>query len=357
MVCHLIDFNTMPLSDWNALYDLAEDIKRHPADYAESCKDKLLATLFYEPSTRTMLSFQSAMLRLGGGVIGFDNPGTSSVAKGECLKDTIRILAGYADIAVIRHPFEGAAYAASLYSKRSIINAGDGGHLHPTQTLADLFTIQKKKGTLSGLTVGVCGDLKHGRTVHSLLKALSLFSGNRFILISTFTLRTPRYILDIVRSFGNEYIEVTTLEEHIDKMDVLYMTRIQRERFSSEQAYRKQRGVYLLDMDKLSKARGELIVLHPLPKVDEIAPEVDFDPRALYFEQAENGMYMRMALILMLLRQGCEPPPQPLPTHEDMRCPNPRCITNSEKYLPAQFYDVKGTRKTLACRYCDYRAE
>ena len=357
MVFHLIDFNALSLSDWNTLYLLAQDIKNRPGDYTDSCRGKLLATLFYEPSTRTMLSFQSAMLRIGGNIIGFDNPGTSSVAKGECLKDTIRVIAGYADVAVIRHPLEGAAYAASLYAKCHIINAGDGGHLHPTQTLTDLFTIQKNKGALGGLTVGVCGDLKHGRTVHSLLKALSLFSGNRFILVSTFSLRTPKYILDAVKASGNEYVEVSTLEECISELDVLYMTRIQKERFPSEQAYRKQKGIYVLDKDKLSAARSDLIVLHPLPKVDEIAPEVDFDRRALYFEQAENGMYIRMALILLMLRQKSVPPAQPRPTHEGIGCPNPRCITNGERYLPPQFYRVQGTRKTLACRYCDYRAE
>lgn len=357
MISHLIDFNNMTLNDWEEIYSISSDIIKNPNAYTSKCKGKLLATLFYEPSTRTMLSFQSAMLRLGGDIIGFDNPGTSSVFKGENLKDTARIICNYSDIIVIRHPYEGAALAASLYANKPVINAGDGGHLHPTQTLTDLMTIRSEKGTLEDLNIGVCGDLKHGRTVHSLLKAMSLFKGNRFYLISTMTLKTPKYITDIIKQSGNEYCEIKSLDDCIDKLDVLYMTRIQKERFPSEREYLKQKGVFVLDSKKLNKAKDDLIILHPLPKVDEIEDDIDFDSRALYFKQAENGMYVRMALILKMLQNPPITVKKPISTHNHLRCPNPVCITNTEKYLPNIFYNVEGTRKTVACCYCDFRAE
>lgn len=356
-ISHLIDFNKLSLEDWYELYNLADDIIKNPQKYADSCKGKILATLFYEPSTRTMLSFQAAMLRLGGSVVGFDNPGNSSVSKGENLKDTIKTVCNYVDILVMRNPNEGSAFAASLFANKPVINAGDGGHLHPTQTLADLVTITKEKGRLENLTIGVCGDLKHGRTVHSLLKAMSLFQGNRFYLISTFPLKTPKYITDILKQSGNEFFEVKTIDECIDKLDVLYMTRIQKERFASEQEYQKQKGIYILDMEKLNKAKSDLAILHPLPKVDEITDEVDFDSRALYFKQAEYGMFIRMALIIKMLESNREQPKFIQSENITKRCPNPRCITNSEKYLPSLFYTVTGTRKTHNCTYCDFRAE
>lgn len=357
MVKHLIDFNDMSLCDWEEIYKLTNDIIKKPELYCDRCKGKLLATLFYEPSTRTMLSFQSAMLRLGGNIIGFDNPGSSSVVKGENLKDTARIISNYADIIVIRHPYEGAALAASLYSKKPVINAGDGGHLHPTQTLTDLVTIKNEKGRLENLNIGLCGDLKHGRTVHSLLKAMSLFKGNKFYLISTISLNTPKYITDIIKKSGNEFFEIKSIDECIGDLDVLYMTRIQKERFSSEEEYNKQKGVYILDENKMKKAKNDLIVLHPLPKVDEIESDIDFDKRALYFKQAENGMYVRMALILKMLENPPIEVVKPCSTHKNIKCPNPVCITKTEKYLPNIFYNVNGTRKTVACSFCDFRAE
>lgn len=353
---HIIDFNDMPLEMWYDIYETADDILKNPEKYANKCAGKILATLFYEPSTRTMLSFQTAMLRLGGSVIGFDNPGNSSVSKGENLKDTIRIISNYADIAVMRNPNEGAAYAASLYSQIPVINAGDGGHLHPTQTMTDLFTITKEKGRLENLSFGLCGDLMNGRTVHSLLKAMSLFKNNKFYLISTFQLRTPKYITDILKASGNEFYEVNTLDECIDKLDILYMTRIQKERFASEELYNRQKGVYVLDSEKMKKAKPDLAILHPLPKIDEITDEVDYDKRALYFTQARYGMYVRMALILKMLENG-RYAPDLVKGDKSLKCPNPRCITTSEPYLPGIFYDVNGTRKTKACKYCDYRAE
>lgn len=354
---HLIDFNNLSIQDWYEIYDLADKIIADTDAYIDSCKGKILATLFYEPSTRTMLSFQAAMLKLGGSVIGFDNPDNSSVSKGENLKDTIKTVCGYSDILVMRNPNEGSAYAASLYAEKPIINAGDGGHLHPTQTLTDLFTITKEKGKLEKLTIGVCGDLKHGRTVHSLLKAMSLFKNNKFYLISTLPLRTPEYITEILKKSGNEFYEVKTLDECIGKLDVLYMTRIQKERFASEEEYLMQSGIYILDMPKLKKAKDSLTILHPLPKVDEIAFEVDYDKRALYFKQAKYGLYVRMALILKMLENPIIEPQKVSYEKSDIRCPNPKCITNAEKYLPALFYKVTGTRKAIACNYCDFRAE
>ncbi len=354
---HLIDFNSLSLETWDEIYKLADKIMNNPTSYNEVCKNKIMATLFYEPSTRTMLSFQSAMLKLGGNIIGFDNPDNSSVSKGENLKDTIKTINNYADIIVMRNPYEGSAFAASLYSNKPIINAGDGGHLHPTQTLTDLTTILKEKGRLENLTFGICGDLKHGRTVHSLLKAMALFKNNKFYLISTFSLKTPKYITDTIKKSGNEFFEIKSLEECIKYLDVLYVTRIQKERFVSESEYEKQKGVYILDVKKLKKAKDDLAILHPLPKVDEIEDAVDFDKRAVYFKQAKYGVYIRMALIIKMLESSKIELIIHKSNEKNIKCPNPQCITNSEKYLPKLFYNVLGTRKTLACSYCDYRAE
>lgn len=354
---HLIDFNSLSTQNWNELYNLADKIMNNPSSFNEVCKGKIMATLFYEPSTRTMLSFQTAMLKLGGNIIGFDNPDNSSVSKGENLKDTIKTICNYADIIVMRNPYEGSSFAASLYSNKPVINAGDGGHLHPTQTLTDLTTILKEKGRLENLTIGICGDLKHGRTVHSLLKAMSLFKNNKFYLISTLPLKSPKYINDVLKKSGNEFFEVKSLDECIHCLDVLYMTRIQKERFASEIEYEKQKGIYILDMKKLKKAKEDLAILHPLPKVDEIEDEVDYDRRALYFKQAEYGMYVRMALIIKMLENSKIELNIQKSNTINIKCPNPRCITNSEKYLPKLFHNVLGTRKTLACNYCDFRAE
>ena len=350
---HLIDFNEMPLTEREELRDLALRIKKNPDKYRDVFKGRIMATHFYAPSTRTQMSFQTAMMRLGGKVIGFSDPGSSSVSKGETLRDTVKIVSSYADILVIRHPIEGAAFASSLYSHVPVINAGDGGHLHPTQTLTDLLTISELKGRCGGLTVGCCGDLLNGRTVHSLLRALMRFPENKFVLISTPELRLPGYVTDELRVRGCEIREVSTLEECIGELDILYMTRIQRERFKSPEEYAKQAGVYRLTPDKMALAKADLAVLHPLPKVDEIAPELDDDLRCQYFEQAENGMYIRMALVAKLIecaRRG-RAPAYPIP--KASACTNPRCITNHEKILPIMLKEVDGETR---CHYCDRRA-
>ncbi len=332
---------------------LADEIRKKPSDYADACRGRILATLFYEPSTRTQMSFQTAMLRLGGTIIGFDNPQNSSVAKGESLKDTITVVGGYTDIIAIRHPMEGTAAAAAMYSPVPVVNAGDGGHLHPTQTLTDVVTLHNELGRLDNLTIGLCGDLKNGRTVHSLIKTMSTFKGNKFILISTPELTIPQYIKDIINASECTYEEISSLAEAMPNLDVLYMTRIQRERFASEEEYQKQHGVFILDKDKLKAAKKTMKILHPLPRVDEITVEVDYDERAKYFEQTVYGMYGRMALIMTMLEKGeKEFPSRVMPTHP-FRCNNPKCITVTEKYLPGVFREAGGDM--LICKYCDGR--
>lgn len=349
---NLIDLNDMSADWWIKIIELAKKIKNNPLDYSKCCNGKIMGTLFYEPSTRTQMSFQTAMLRLGGTIIGFDNPQTSSVAKGENLKDTTKIVSSYADIMVIRHPSEGAAKAAALTAECPIINAGDGGHLHPTQTLTDLLTLSLQKNRLFGLTIGLCGDLMNGRTVHSLLKALCCFPDNKFILISTKELQLPSYIKDILKSSNCTFEETSSLEKVIGNLDVLYMTRIQKERFSSLEEYESQKNVYVLDTQKIKKAKKDLIVLHPLPRVDEITMDVDDDPRAMYFEQAKNGVYARMALILTILECKDTTPILKGKIKRDIHCDNPRCITQTEKYLPNSFI---GIGDIMECEYCDDR--
>ncbi|MCO7137420.1 aspartate carbamoyltransferase [[Clostridium] leptum] len=348
---HVIDLNQLSKEQWMGLLKLAHDIKKHPSRYDQACRGRILATLFFEPSTRTQMSFQTAMLRLGGRIIGFDNPENSSVSKGESLKDTVRVVSGYADLIAMRHPMSGAPKAASLYSRVPIINAGDGGHLHPTQTLTDLFTLYEETGRLDHLCIGCCGDLMYGRTVHSLIKAMSRFEGNSFVLISTPQLGVPQYIKDRLEEKNIPYQEVNTLEEAIPMLDVLYMTRIQQERFASEEEYMSQKGVYVLDGEKLKLAKSSLKILHPLPRVDEITYEVDDDPRAVYFEQTEYGMYARMALMMTLMEKHGERCLEPVPasTH-DVHCTNPACITSREHYLP-HLFEQKGNQ--LVCRFCD----
>ena len=298
----LIDLNDYPVSWWLKLLDLGHKIVQNPAAYSEACKGKIMGTLFYEPSTRTQMSFQTAMLRLGGTIIGFDNPATSSVAKGENIKDTTKIVSGYADIMVMRHPTAGSVKAAALTADCPVINAGDGGHLHPTQTLTDLMTIRELRGSLDNFTIGLCGDLKFGRTVHSLINSLVRYSNVRFVLISPKELRIPDYIRDDVLSANNaEFIEVESLEEAIPQLDILYMTRVQRERFFSEDEYLRMKDFYVLDTAKMALAKDNMYVLHPLPRVNEISVEVDDDPRAAYFKQVQYGVYVRMALIMTLL--------------------------------------------------------
>jgi len=352
---HLIDLNDYPAEWWNKVLSLAQEIIANPKYFSHRCSGKIMGTLFYEPSTRTQMSFQTAMIRLGGSIIGFDNPATSSVSKGENLKDTTKIVSSYADVLVIRHPQEGTSKAAALSADCPVINAGDGGHLHPTQTLTDLLTLKQEKGTLENLTIGLCGDLMNGRTVHSLVKAISCYKGNKFILISTSKLRLPFYIKDILNASGCEYYEAESLEAVIGELDVLYMTRIQKERFDSEIEYFAQKNVYVLDNEKLKKAKADLTVLHPLPRIDEILVEVDDDPRAVYFKQAKYGVYVRMALILTMLESN-DVTSQLLhgKTYEGTACTNKRCITNTESYLPKSFLKIDDNFK---CEYCDKRVK
>jgi aspartate carbamoyltransferase catalytic subunit len=299
---HLIDSMDFSMEEYEEIFGLANQIIEAPQEFSHLCEGKLLATLFYEPSTRTRFSFEAAMLRLGGKVIGFSEPSSSSAAKGESIADTIRTVSCYADIAVMRHPKEGAPRVASMYSTIPVINAGDGGHQHPTQTLTDLLTIKSIKGSLGNHTIGLCGDLKFGRTVHSLIKALSRYPNNRFVLISPEELKIPDYIRkEVLKKNNIEFIEAQTMEEVMDKLDILYMTRVQRERFFNEEDYIRLKDSYILDADRLKKAKGDMLVLHPLPRVNEIAYEIDEDPRSRYFEQARFGMYVRMALITKLL--------------------------------------------------------
>lgn len=349
---NLIDLDDIPVSLWNDIINLGSKIADDPAAYAHECDGKIMATLFYEPSTRTQMSFQTAMLRLGGTIIGFDNPATSSVAKGENLKDTTKIVSSYADIMVMRNPYEGSAKAAALTAECPIINAGDGGHLHPTQTLTDLLTLYKEKGTLENHTIGLCGDLKYGRTVHSICKAMSCYKGNKFIFISTPELHVPFYIKDILNARGCEFCEADSLDEVIGELDVLYMTRIQRERFSDSNEYDRQKNIYVLDTEKMTRAKKDLAVLHPLPRVDEIAIEVDSDPRALYFKQAKYGMYVRMALIMTVLNNRTPTSLISGDIHKTVKCTNKNCITSREYYLPKFF---RGNGDTLECEYCDER--
>ena len=299
---HIISPLDMSVDELEKLLDLANDIERDPAKYAHVCEGKRLASLFYEPSTRTRLSFEAAMMNLGGKVLGFSEAGSSSAMKGESVSDTIRVVSCYADIAAIRHPKEGAALVASMASKIPVINAGDGGHQHPTQTLTDLLTIRSLKGRLDHLTIGLCGDLKFGRTVHSLINALVRYENVKFILISPEELKLPGYVReDVIKKSGYDYKEVERLEEVMPELDILYMTRVQQERFFNEEDYVRMKDFYILDNAKMSLARPDMLVLHPLPRVNEIAVEVDADPRAVYFKQVQYGVYVRMALILTLL--------------------------------------------------------
>ncbi len=294
-----LDLSTQELSD---ILSLAGKILDDPKKYFGCCHGKKLATLFYEPSTRTRLSFEAAMLNLGGSVLGFSSADSSSAAKGESVSDTIRVVSSYADICAMRHPKEGAPYVASIHSSIPVINAGDGGHNHPTQTLTDLFTIKTLKGRLDHLTIGFCGDLKFGRTVHSLINAMVRYPGSRFILISPDELRIPTYLREEVLEAGNiPYQETKALEEVMPELDILYMTRVQKERFFNEEDYIRLKDSFILDALKMQYARNDMLVLHPLPRVNEIATEVDDDPRAVYFKQAELGVYVRMALIMTLL--------------------------------------------------------
>lgn len=299
---HLISPLDFTVEELDRLLDLANDIEANPAKYAHACEGKKLATLFYEPSTRTRLSHEAAMMNLGGSVLGFSSADSSSAAKGESVADTIRMISCYADICAMRHPKEGAAFVAAQNSGIPVINAGDGGHQHPTQTLTDLLTIRSLKGRLENMTIGLCGDLKFGRTVHSLIHALVRYTGIKFVLISPEELRLPGYIRhDVLDKNNTPYEEVVRLEEALPKLDLLYMTRVQKERFFNEEDYVRMKDFYILDAAKMELAGPDMLVLHPLPRVNEISVEVDKDPRAAYFKQVQYGVYVRMALILTLL--------------------------------------------------------
>ena len=299
---HLIDIKELSIEEIDELIKTAEDIIKNKEKYSKKCEGKKLATLFYEPSTRTRLSFEAAMMELGGNVLGFSEASSSSVSKGETVADTVKVVGGYADIIAMRHPKEGAPLVAAMNSEVPIINAGDGGHNHPTQTLTDLCTIQIEKSRLSDLTIGICGDLKFGRTVHSLITAMSRYKNIKFVLISPEELAIPDYIKkDILEKNNIEYIETSDIEEHLGKLDILYMTRVQKERFFNEADYIRLKDYYILNKEKLDKAKEDLCIMHPLPRVNEIATDVDEDKRACYFKQAKYGKYIRMALIMKLL--------------------------------------------------------
>ena len=299
---HLIDIKDLSVEEIDKMIEVAKDIIANKEKYSHKCNGKILATLFFEPSTRTRLSFESAMLNLGGEVLGFSEASSSSVSKGETVADTTRVVGVYSDIIAMRHPKEGAPFVASEKSTVPIINAGDGGHNHPTQTLTDLLTIKCEKGRLNDLTIGLCGDLKFGRTVHSLITAMSRYQNIKFVLISPKELEIPEYIKkDVLEKNNIEYIETKDIEEYMDKLDVLYMTRVQKERFFNEEDYIRLKDYYILNKEKLEKAKQDLCIMHPLPRVNEISTEVDDDPRACYFKQAEYGKFIRMALILKLL--------------------------------------------------------
>lgn len=346
---HLIDFGDLPREEWDELYARASRIIDRPEDFLDACHGKVACTLFYEPSTRTNFSFQTAMLRLGGSVFGFADPKSSSVAKGETLKDTIKMVSAYSDVVIMRNPREGAAKAASLYSEVPVINAGDGGHMHPTQTMTDLTTINKLRGSVDGLSIGLCGDLKNGRTVHSLIKALAKFRDVKFYLISPRELAIPEYLRRFMKENGMWNVEVTGLETVIPQLDVLYMTRIQRERFVDPLEYERCKGIYILNRDKLERARKELLVMHPLPRVDEIHIDVDDDPRAVYFQQARYGMFARMALLMDLANQP-RIDPGAVEIGTKPVCHNPNCITQTDLYLPPL---VKKNGGVDCCAFCD----
>lgn len=302
---HLLDTTDLSLDEIDDIISLATDIISNPKKYAHVCDGKKLATLFFEPSTRTRLSFEAAMYELGGNVIGFSEASSTSASKGETVEDTVRIVSNYADIIAMRHPLEGAPRVAVTKTLVPIINAGDGGHAHPTQTLADLLTFYREKGRLDNLTIGLCGDLKFGRTVHSLIKAMCRYKNIKFVLIAPNELQVPDYIIkDVLEPSGTKYVQVESMDAVMPDLDVLYMTRIQRERFFSAEEYLKYENAFILDLDKLENAKSDLTIMHPLPRVNEIASNVDDDPRAKYFEQALNGKYVRMALIMTLLKWG-----------------------------------------------------
>ena len=356
----LISILDLSVEELDQLISTAEDIIANPEKYQDSCRYKKLATLFFEPSTRTRLSFEAAMLELGGTVLGFSEAGSSSAAKGESVADTAKTVSNYADIIAMRHPREGAPYVASRAATIPVINAGDGGHNHPTQTLADLLTINRELGRLDNLTIGLCGDLKYGRTVHSLIEAMSRYEGIRFVLISPEELKLPSYIrFNVLEKHGIPYTEITSLEEAMPELDVLYMTRIQRERFDDPAEYDRLKDSYVLTVEKMELAKDDMAVLHPLPRVNEISVKVDDDKRAAYFRQALNGKYMRMALILKLLEEAkADPVKEAVDTNGfvyDRICHNPKCISQTEQELPQIFKLTDKAANIHRCIYCEQK--
>ena len=356
---HLIDIKELTVEEIEELIKVAKDIMQFPEKYSEKCKHKKLATLFFEPSTRTRLSFEAAMMELGGNVLGFSEAKSSSTSKGESVSDTIRTVGCYADIIAMRHPKEGAPLVASLKSTVPIINAGDGGHNHPTQTLTDLLTISCEKGRLDNLTIGLCGDLKFGRTVHSLITAMSRHKNIKFVLISPDELKVPEYIKEeILEKNKIEYIETNDLEKYMDELDILYMTRVQRERFLDEEEYLRLKDSYILNNLKLKNAKNDLCIMHPLPRVNEISTEVDSDLRAAYFRQVKYGKYIRMALILKLVNQNNENNVEKNNTKKEiineMKCKNPSCITTIEQELDHVFILTDEKKNIYRCKYCEH---
>ena len=355
-VCSILDLSVVELDQ---LLATAKDIIAHPEAYWNKCAHKKLATLFFEPSTRTRLSFEAAMMELGGNVIGFSQASSSSASKGESMADTAKILSCYADIMAIRHPLEGAPFVASQAATIPVINAGDGGHNHPTQTLADLLTISREMGRLNNLTIGLCGDLKYGRTVHSLIEAMARYEGIRFVLISPEELRLPGYVrYNTLDKYHLPYEEYRSLEEALPQLDVLYMTRIQQERFDSHETYERLKNSYILNEEKMKLAKEKMCVLHPLPRVNEISVAVDDDPRAAYFRQALNGKYMRMALILKLLEEAKNPAKEAIDTTDlvyDRVCRNPKCISQVEQELPHVAKITDKAENICRCIYCEQK--
>ena len=353
----LIDITDFSVSELDELLKTACDISKNPAKYAEACRGKKLATLFFEPSTRTRLSFEAAMMELGGNVLGFSEASSSSASKGESVADTAKMISCYADIMAMRHPKEGAPYVAAKSASIPVINAGDGGHCHPTQTLADLLTIYRELGRLENLTVGFCGDLKYGRTVHSLLSALGRYRNIKVVLIAPEELQLPKYVkYEVLDKYNMEYVETTSLEGAMPQLDVLYMTRIQRERFDSYDEYERLKDSYILTVEKMAVAKENMRVLHPLPRVNEISVKVDDDPRAAYFRQALNGKYVRMALILKLLNEAAEGKQMPEMADiivDELRCDNPRCITSTEQEIVHSFKCVSPENGICRCIYCE----
>ena len=353
---HLIEPTDLSVQETNERVALAEDIIAHRDRYADRCRGKKLATLFYEPSTRTRLSFTSAMMELGGNVIGFSDARNSSVSKGETVQDTVRVINCFADIIAMRHWVEGAPLAATQVSRTPVINAGDGSHSHPTQTLTDLLTIKRELGRLDNLTIGFCGDLKFGRTVHSLIKAMSRYDNIRIVLIAPPELRLPSYIKsEVCDRCGMDYREVDDMESVMPELDVLYMTRVQKERFVDEEEFERVKDCFVLDARKMSMAKSDMAVLHPLPRVNEILQEVDDDPRAAYFRQVENGKFVRMALMLRLLEWAEKDSLVERPAAEQSTghtCSNPRCITNTEPVEPL-FHASQTEPDVYRCVYCE----